>query len=62
VIHIEQIKKPDGSASDAVKKPLTEQEKKLIRILRRLDYGEVRIVVKAGVPVHIEEIKKSIKL
>jgi hypothetical protein len=56
------MNRQDGNTSAAAKKPLTEQEKKLIRILRRLDYGEVRIVVKAGAPVHIEEIKKSIKL
>jgi hypothetical protein len=53
---------PGVGTSGAAKKPLTEQEQKLIRILRKLDYGEVRIVVKAGAPVHIEEIKKSIKL
>jgi len=41
---------------------LTEQEQKVFEILRGLDYGEMRIVVKAGVPVHVEEIKKSIKL
>ena len=41
---------------------LTEQEQKILQIMRTLDYGEVRIVVKAGIPVHVEEIKKSIKL
>jgi len=41
--------------------PLTEQERKLIEILRKIDYGEVRIVVKESVIVQIEE-KKSIKL
>ncbi|MCL2421107.1 MAG: hypothetical protein FWD03_04550 [Defluviitaleaceae bacterium] len=30
--------------------------------MRGLDYGELRIVVKSGIPVHVEEIKKSIKL
>ena len=41
---------------------LTEQEQKLLELIKNLDYGEMRIVVKEGVPVHIEEIKKSIKL
>lgn len=41
---------------------ITEKERKLFEILRKLEYGEVRIIVKDGVPVHIEEIKKSIKL
>ena len=50
---IEKIKKQDA---------LTLQEQKLLEILRNLDYGEMRIVVKEGAPVHIEEIKKSIKL
>ena len=43
-------------------KILAEQEKKLIEILRGLDYGELHITVKAGKPVHVEEIRKSIKL
>ena len=40
----------------------TEQERRLIEVLRDLDYGELRIVVRNGTPVHAEEIKKSIKL
>ena len=40
---------------------LTEQERTLITLLRNLEYGEVRIVVKALEIVQVEE-KKSIKL
>jgi len=40
---------------------ITEQENKLLEILRRIDYGEMRIVVKGSEVVQIEE-KKSIKL
>lgn len=54
---------------DDVKKPaarenliLTEQEKKVIAILRELKYGEVRVVVQDGVPVRVDEIRKSIKI
>jgi len=48
--------------TDTTQLSLTEQEEKIIEILRSLDYGEMRIVVKDGAAVHIEEIKKSIKL
>jgi len=41
---------------------LVAQEKKLIEILRQLEYGELRITVKSGTPVHVEEVRKSIKL
>ncbi len=41
---------------------LSEKEKKLIRILREIDYGEAKIVVKDKQPVRIEEVTKSIKL
>jgi len=41
---------------------LAKQEKKLIELTRELDYGELHITVKGGLPVHVEEIKKSIKL
>ena len=35
---------------------LTEQEKKLLTMLRSLEYGELRVVVQAGRPVRVEEI------
>jgi len=41
---------------------LANQEKKLIEIMRDMGYGELHITVKGGLPVHLEEIKKSIKL
>ena len=41
---------------------MTEQERKLLDIIRNLDFGDVRIVVTDGKPTRIEEIKKSIKL
>lgn len=41
---------------------LTEKEKKLVRILRGIDYGEVKIIVQGNQPVRIEELTKSIKL
>jgi hypothetical protein len=47
--------------SDSLMK-LTEKEKKIIELLRSLDYGEIRIVITNNQPVIIEEMKKSIKL
>ena len=41
---------------------LSQQEKKLIEIIRSLEYGEVRVILNEGKPTRIEEIKKSIKL
>ena len=51
----------EGVSPDKAETLMSEQERKVIKILRKLDYGEVRIVVKASEIVQIEE-KKSIKL
>lgn len=41
---------------------LNEQERQLIEYVRKLNYGEMNIMVREGKPVRIEEIKKSIML
>ena len=41
---------------------LTKEEERLIEIIRKIDFGEARVVVNDGKPTRIEEIKKSIKL
>lgn len=41
---------------------LAEKEKTLIRMIRDLNYGEVRIFVTNSQPVRVEEIKRSVKL
>ena len=41
---------------------LTEQEKKLLTMLRSLEYGELRVVVQAGRPVRVEKIRRSVQL
>ena len=61
MIHIGAIEQSDGAYPDTEKEPFSEQERKLIEVIRRLDYGEVRIVIKDSEIVQIEE-KKSIKL
>ncbi|MDD4376891.1 MAG: DUF2292 domain-containing protein [Eubacteriales bacterium] len=43
-------------------KEISIQESRLLDIIRKTHYGEVKIVVTEGNPVRIEEIKKSIKL
>ena len=40
----------------------TKEEKKLIELIRKIDFGEARVVMIDGKPTRIEEIKKSIKL
>ena len=37
-------------------------EKRVIELLRNLDYGELRIIVNASKPIRVEEIKKSVQL
>ena len=39
----------------------TEKEEQLLKLIRELGFGEVRIFVADGQPVRAEEIKKSIK-
>lgn len=51
-----------GKATDKKLVALTEKEAKLLAIIRKVDFGEVRVVVTDGIPTRIEEIKKSIKL
>ena len=58
----EEAKRQDEILEAPDREPLSEQEWKIVDILRSIDYGEMRIVVKDGAAVHIEEIKKSIKL
>lgn len=41
---------------------LTKAEKQLIQIIRSLDYGEVRVMIKGRHPIRVEEIRKSIQL
>ena len=40
----------------------TEKEKHLLKLIRELEFGEVRIFVANGQPVRAEEIKKSVKI
>ena len=41
---------------------LTKAEKQLIQVIRSLDFGEVRVMIKDNKPIRMEEIRKSIQL
>ena len=41
---------------------ITDRELQVIELLREVEYGELRVSVKAGKPVRVEEIKKSIQI
>ena len=41
---------------------LTKAEKQLIELIRSLDYGEVRVMIKDSRPIRVEEIRRSIQL
>ena len=41
---------------------LTKAEKQLIEVIRALDYGEVRVMIKDKKPIRVEEIRRSIQL
>ncbi len=44
------------------KMQLSEKEEKLIRLIRDLKFGELRLFIADSQPVRLEEVKKSIKL
>lgn len=39
-----------------------EREKNIIMLMRRMDFGEIKIIIQNGIPIRIEEVKRSIKL
>ena len=41
---------------------LTKAEKQLIEVIRALDYGEVRVMIKDNRPIRVEEVRRSIQL
>lgn len=43
-------------------KTLTKAEIELIKVIRSLDFGEVRVIIKDKRPIRIEEIRRSIQL
>ncbi len=41
---------------------LDEKERKLLKIIREIGFGEIKVIINEGKPIRIEELKKSIKL
>ncbi|MGH4123454.1 MAG: DUF2292 domain-containing protein [Clostridium sp.] len=41
---------------------VNDKEVKLIKIIRDIAFGEIKVIIQDGIPIRIEEIKKSIKL
>ena len=41
---------------------ISEKEKKLIELLRKIPYGKVVIFLEGGQPIRIEEVRESVKL
>jgi len=41
---------------------LTKAEKQLIEVIRALDYGEVRVMIKDSRPIRVEEIRRRFQL
>ena len=41
---------------------LTKADQQLIELVRSLDYGEIRIMIKDKHPIRVEEIRRSIQL
>ena len=60
--HLIIVRRQDILDKEKRQMMLTEKEARLIEIIRKLDFGEVRVVVQDGVPTRLEEIKRSIKL
>jgi Uncharacterized small protein (DUF2292). len=48
--------------TDELSTVLSEQELRLVQMIRDIKYGEIHIFVADSKPVRVEEIKKSIKL
>ena len=41
---------------------LNEKEEKLLKIIKEVEFGEIKVIVQDGLPIRVEELKKSIKL
>jgi len=52
------VAEDQNGAGDTLNKP----EKQLIKMIRELGFGELRVIVQNGRPVRAEEIKKSVVL
>ncbi len=40
----------------------SDNEKNLVRLIRKIGHGEIRVIIQDKIPIRVEEFKKSIKL
>lgn len=41
---------------------ITDKERRLIEIIRNIEFGEINIIVQNNEPIRVQELKRSIKL
>ena len=41
---------------------LSEEEERVIQLMREISFGELRVIINNSKPIRVEEIKKSIQL
>ena len=51
----------DKKAS-SINPSFTAAEKKLIDILREVEFGKIEVIIQDGRPIRVDEIRKSIKI
>ena len=56
-----QSKQHNGSMSEMAEMMVAEQERKLLEALRKLKYGEIRVIIR-DYAIIMKEEKKSIKM
>ncbi len=64
VLHTETRKNMEKqkAENDKLREFLTKEEQNLFEYIRKVNYGELRIIIMEGKPIRIEEIKRSIQL
>ncbi|MDR3148397.1 MAG: DUF2292 domain-containing protein [Oscillospiraceae bacterium] len=59
---MEQQNNREELKESTLKEQLTDKEQKVISLMRKIKFGEIRIVIQDGIPFRVEEIRHSIKL
>jgi|LGOV01.1.fsa_nt_gb hypothetical protein len=45
-----------------IKPDITESEKKILDVIRSVDFGEINVIVQNNKPIRIERVTESIKI
>ncbi|MHC1721575.1 MAG: DUF2292 domain-containing protein [Aminipila sp.] len=40
----------------------SQQEQKMLEIIHKIGFGEIKVIINDGKPIRLEEVKRSIKL